>query len=150
MTNQDKKRWLQRYLEFDIEIGRMDKRIKVKLRRVDELRSLAERTTSVLTGMPHGGGYKSRDDIYVKLADLSREIDVDIDGYVDAMRKARIEQCKIEYAINSIADKTLIELLWLRYIEVVTFDQIAVKMPYCAMQVWRLHGKALEALDVVE
>ena len=65
-TSQQKKRWLQRYRELDQEI-------KQRLDTIDELRSLAERTTSVLAGMPHGGGYKSRDDIYIKLVDLGFE-----------------------------------------------------------------------------
>ena len=53
-------------------------------------------------------------------------------------------------AINDIDDGTLSTLLLMRYVDGATFEQIAVDMGYCIMQIWRLHGKALERLEVRE
>ena len=150
MTSQEKKRWLQKYRELNIEIGRSDKRINAKLQQIEQLRSLAERMTSTLTGMPQGGGYKSREDIYIKLADLGNETNSQVEEYLGDKRKAKQMQEDIIQAISQLDDPTLRQLLWLRYIDGSVFEQIAVDMGYCIMQIWRLHGKALERLEVME
>jgi len=148
MTSQEKKQWLQKYRDIESIIARTDKRINAKFMQIEQLRSLAERTTSVLTGMPHGGGYKSRDDIYIKLADLGNEVNEDIDDYVDDKRIAEKLQNEIMLTISAIEDVTLQKLLWLRYIDGCTFEQIACDMNYCIMHIWRLHGQALQKLKI--
>ena len=90
--------------------------------------------------MPHGG-CSSREDIYIKLVDLSREIDASIDRYVDKRKE-------VERSIGAVPDATLQTLLRYRYLNGMTFEKIAVEMNYCYMQICRLHGKALDELVI--
>lgn len=134
MTNQEKKRWLQRYRILDREINQ-------RLDQVDALRSLAERMTSVVTGMPHGGGSKSREDVYIKLVDLRNEVHQKIDDLVDMQRE-------IESVISLIENTKLRELLFARYVNLKAFEQIAADMHYSFRQIYNLHGAALNAIDM--
>ena len=131
MTSQEKKSYLQRYTK-------LDKAINQKLLERDRLRSLAEKCTSSITGMPRGGT-SDRTDTYDRLAEIEEEINAEIDKYV-AMRK------EIEAAIDTVGDITLKTLLRYRYLDGLTWEKIAVEMGYCYMQVCRLHGKALSEM----
>lgn len=134
MTSQEKKRWLQRYRVLDQEINQ-------RLDQIDALRSLAERMTSVVTGMPHGGGSKSREDVYIKLIDLSGEVNQKVDGLVDMQRE--IESC-----IVLIGNTKLRDLLLMRYINCKSFGRISADMHYSLRQVYSLHGAALSAIEI--
>ena len=80
MTSQDKKQWLKRYTE-------LNKAINQKVSELDRLRSLAEKVTSTYSDMPKSPSFENhREDTYAKMIDLSKEIDAEIDKYVD-MRK---------------------------------------------------------------
>jgi len=149
-TSQQKKKWLQQYHTLTREIDRTNRRINSALQEIDVLRATAEKSTTVLTGMPMGGGFKGPDDVWVKLIDLSNEVNLLVEKYVDERRDAECKLAGIVTAINSIDDGALRTLLLMRYVDCSTFEQIAVDMGYCIMQIWRLHGKALERLEVRE
>lgn len=89
MTSQEKKQMIQQCQALDSEINQ-------RIDQIDVLRSLAERMTSVVTGMPHGGGSKSREDIYIKLVDLSNEVNQKIDEYIDLKYAALLKGIKIK------------------------------------------------------
>ena len=91
--------------------------------------------------MPKGGG-SDRADLYVKMIDYSNEINGQIDEYVDIRKD-------IEAVINTVQDLTLRTLLRYRYIDGLTWEQIAVTMNYCYMQVCRMHGMALNELKML-
>jgi DNA-directed RNA polymerase specialized sigma subunit len=55
---------------------------------------------------------------------------------------------EIERVIETVGDFTLQTLLKYRYIDGLTWEQTAVNMEYCYMQVCRLHGKALEKIKL--
>lgn len=101
MNSQEKKRYLQQYCK-------LDKVIIQKLEEYKRLESLCTNATSAISGMPNGGNWNA-EDWYVRLADLSKEIDREIDRYVD-LRK------EIEEAIDGVEDKTLQTILRCRYI----------------------------------
>ena len=149
-TSQQKKRWLQRYRELTRDIERIDRRITSCLQEIDTIRATAEKSTTILSGMPMGGGFMGPEDVWVKLIDLSNEVNQLVDKYVNERREAERKHKEIADAINSIDDGALKTLLLMRYVDGETFEQIAVDMGYCIMQIWRLHGKALERLEVRE
>ena len=64
---------------------------------------------------------------------------------IDAAVEKRKE---IETVIETLEDKTLQLLLRYRYIDGMTWEQIAVKMRYDYRWVLRLHGRALERLTI--
>lgn len=149
-TSQQKKKWLQGYRELTRDIERIDRRITSCLGEIDSIRATAEKSTTILTGMPGGGGFRGPEDMWIKLIDLSNEVNLLVDKYVDERRDAECKLAGIVAAINGIDDGALRALLLKRYVDCSTFEQIAVDMGYCIMQIWRLHGKALERLEVIE
>ena len=148
MTSQEKKRWLRRYREHDVEIKQIDIQIDDLVSEIDVLRSMAEKTTTSLTGMPTGKGGKSREDTYDKMIDLSAEIDGKVDLFVNKKREVYAKRKEIENALNKMDDPVLKQLLIERYVNGKTFEQIAVDMAYCIRQIWRLHGTALEVFRI--
>ena len=148
MTPQQKKRWLQQYHSLTREIDRTNRLIDSLLQEVDALRATAEKSTTVLSGMPGGGGFRGPEDVWIKLIDMSNEVNQLVDKYVDQRRMLEGKLKAITTAISNIDDGTLRVLLLMRYLDGATFEQIAVDMGYCIMQIWRLHGKALERLEV--
>ena len=88
--------------------------------------------------MPKGVG-ASHEDMLIRLSELSKRIDEEIDAYVD-------KRGEIEAAINTVTEPVLQNVLRYRYINCMTFEQIAVQMSYSYMHICRLHGAALEAV----
>ena len=73
MTSQEKKKWLKRYRE-------LDKRINLKLERLAWLRSRAEKSTTDYSDMPRSPTTENqREDTYIKIIALGKEIDIDTD-----------------------------------------------------------------------
>lgn len=130
-NNQEKKRALQAY-------GKLNRSIEQKLLEYERVKSLCEKVTTTITGMPKGGGV-SHEDMLLRLSELSKRIDEEVDAYVD-------KRGEIEAAINTVMDPVLQNVLRYRYINCMTFEQIAVKMSYSYMHICRLHGAALEAV----
>lgn len=132
MTNQEKKAELKKY-------GDLNKDINRKLSEFERIKAMCTRMTTAFSDMPKAPGMKSREDLYIKLADMADEINADVDRYVDMRRD-------IERKIQSVDDTVLRTLLSYRYIDGCTWEQTAVNMNYCYMQVCRLHGKALNEI----
>lgn len=149
VTSQDKKRWLRRYSGLNREVEHIDRQIDTALQEIEAIRSTAERTTTTLTGMPAGGGFKSREDIYIKLADLSEEVDRQVDRFVEMRKQRMAQRAEISMAIVAIEDYNLKKVLMLRYCMGWQYEEIAVEMGYCIRQIWRFHGQALNKLVVV-
>ena len=129
--------------EYLSQAFRLDRSITSKLSQLDSLKALATRATSGLSGMP---GSDSPDPhrfeaTLVKIADLEREIDGEIDRLVDLKRE-------IKAVINSVADQEHRTLLELRYQCFMTWEQIAVTMNYSIRNVYRTHGNALKSIQI--
>ena len=73
--------------------------------------------------------------------ELDEEINKKIDALVD-FRKV------VESKINTVGNSTLRRILFLRYINGLTWENVAVVMNYGYRQVCRLHGKALSELKM--
>lgn len=129
------KEYLSRYKLLDTEIA-------LKLEQVEKYRELAE-YVSHMSGSGSGSGDKIGRTV-AKLVDLENEINAEIDKLV-------LLKQEIEATIAAVDDPTLRQLLTLKYINGHTFEQIAVEMNYCYMQICRLHGKAIKTVeDVIE
>lgn len=121
----------------------LDMRINNHLSEAERLRSLLERSTSTLTGMPRSGSYDSdrRETIMQRVWDLEAQIDTEIDKLVDL-------KTDIRKRINKVRDDRYQALLEARYLNHNTWEQIAEDMNYDRRQVTRLHGRALMEIDV--
>lgn len=135
MTNQEKKAWLLQYRSLCRRIGRMKKEQAEWMER-------AENMNAPVNGLPHGSGVSDKvGNTAAKIADLTAEINREIDKLVDLRRE-------IEKTISAVQDDTLRELLRFRYIDGEKWETIAIKMHYSFRNVLIKHGVALSAINI--
>ena len=87
-----------------------------------------------------GGGDDKMADTVVKIVELEEEINKDIDILIEHKKLAMD-------MIKSLDDDREQVILYKRYFEKKSFEQISVDTNYSWRQVHRLHGRALVALD---
>lgn len=131
--NELKIRYLSRY-------RRLNQRIDRLLGEQSRWREMALKITPVLSQTPGGGESGSPIE---RPMDKVLEIDEEIKREIDELRTVRQE---IRAALNQLEDENLKLLMEYRYIDGLTWEQIAVKMNYSYMQICRLHGKALRTI----
>ena len=131
--NELKIRYLSRY-------RRVSKRIDRLLEEQSRWREMALKITPGLSQTPGGGESGSPIE---RPMDKVLEIDVEINREIDELQIVRQE---IRAALNQLEDENLKLLMEYRYIDGLTWEQIAVKMNYSYMQICRLHGKALRTI----
>lgn len=122
---------------------RIDQRINSKIEQVASLHNLATKANSTLTDMPGSSNRNIHrmEDIIVKIVDLENEINQDIDTLVDL-------KTEIMQVIKKVDDLELQTLLEQRYLNFRTWEQIAVDMGYNVRHLYRMHDKALKAVQV--
>lgn len=125
-------------------IKKADTIIDEKLKELDQLRGMRYKVTQTLKlvmvsgGGTHGGFTDASDG----LIDLEREIDRDIDRFVDLKREAGSLLAQLENPLHY-------QVLHRRYIMGETFEQIATEINYTYRWVCIIHGRALEAFQKV-
>lgn len=134
MTNQDKIAWLRRYREAAAEQDRL-------MAEIARWRSLAERVSPTLSGMPAGSGGPAR---MIAAVERMDELEAELAEQIVERVATRRE---IGQAIDRVPDERLARLLRLRYIDGYTLEKIAVEMHYCYKQTKRLHWRALDVLE---
>ena len=133
--NELKIRYLSRY-------RRVSKRIDRLLEEQSRWREMALKITPVLSQTPGGGESGSRIE---RPMDKVLEIEGEINREIDERQSVRQE---IRAALNQLEDENLKLLMEYRYIDGLTWEQIAVKMNYCWRQVCRKHGQALTQITM--
>lgn len=136
-NNQDKIKYLKRYVLLDREINR-------KMEEVLHWRAKLEKVTPVLTPEPKGGGtiYVKTEAIVAKIVDLEQEINQDIDRLI-AIRD------NIKATIEVVEDDRERILLQYRYLDGRTFEWIAAEMELSWRHIHRLHSKALDKINLI-
>lgn len=125
------KEWLMRAWKIDREINILLEAQKATYDRLTGITAASDNTPVSGTKEPH------RFDSYTELTDK-------IDHRIDELCAVKAEVMDM---IEKIADNKLRELLIARYINCLTFEQIAVKMGCSPRWVMRLHKKALILVD---
>lgn len=130
-----KKEFLNQYLNAEKEIG-------IKLDQIARLRELSTKTTQTLTPDKVKSNSENRLESSVsKIVDIEREIGASI----DQLERTRLQ---VESVINSVPNVNQRNVLRLRYISGMKWEQIAVKLNYDYRWVLRLHGKALNKIAI--
>ena len=130
-----KKEFLNQYLNAEKEIG-------IKLDQIARLRELSTKTTQTLTPDKVKSNSENRLESSVsKIVDIEREIGTSI----DQLERIRLQ---VESVINSVPNVNQRNVLRLRYISGMKWEQIAVKLNYDYRWVLRLHGKALNKIAI--
>ena len=111
---------------------------------LDELRAMATRITPNYGG--EGGGTHQTGD---KLGEAVARI-IEAESRVsDELELLEATEREVIMTISSVQDGTLSTLLYERYINGKTWEQIAVCMNYSYRQITRMHGAALSAVKYV-
>lgn len=130
-----KKEFLNQYLNAEKEIG-------IKLDQISRLRELSTKITQTLTPDKVKSNSENRLESSVsKIVDIEREIGASI----DQLERTRLQ---VESVINSVPNVNQRNVLRLRYISGMKWEQIAVKLNYDYRWVLRLHGKALNKIAI--
>ena len=109
--------------------------IQAKTERAALWRQRAEYVSPV--GMSGNGSIRDRvGDTAVKIADLEREINTDIDALVDL-------ELDISTRIKAVARSNLRQVLELHYLNGLSLNEVAQRMHYSYRQICRIHGEAL-------
>lgn len=130
------KEYLRKYRTLRLAIVRLENKIEVEKGR-------ATRITSILSDMPRGG-MAHPDDLWVRLVDTKNE-------YEEKLRVVLHQQEEIEDFVSRIPNDMSRLLLQLRYIDCLSWSEIADLVHYEKRHVLRLHGTALnEARKIYE
>ena len=119
----------------------IDLHINAKIEQKEELRELALKTTTHITGMP-GSPNRNTDRLentVVKIVDLENEINDEIDRLIDL-------KADISRRIQEVDDNDCRLLLELRYLSFKRWKDIAEQMHCSLRNVHKIHEKALEKI----
>ena len=131
----DTKQYLQ-------QISRLDRMINNKLSEISQLIELAMSVYAVKNEerVQTTPNFDKIGTAYCKIEEMEEKLDKLIDEYVDK-KNLIISQ------IDGIENETYYEILFARYIEKKTFENIADEMTYSFRNVTRLHGRALQEFE---
>lgn len=118
-------------------------RARAALEHLEELESIATRVTPLYGGEGSGGQHQSGDEKMCNAVDKIIEAKNRVSDELETLEATDRE---IIGTIDKITDGTLHTLLYERYINGKTWEQIAVLMNYTYRRVTQLHGKALNAV----
>lgn len=120
------------------------KRARAALDHLDELRSMATRITPNYGG-EGGGSHQTGDKLGAAVARI-----VDAENRVsDELEVLEATEREVVNTISAVHDATLSTLLYERYINGKTWEQIAVAMNYTYRRVTQLHGAALLLVEQI-
>ena len=132
--NEKKKEFLRRY-------RRAVRREQEILNEIQRLRADKMFPSVCNDGMPRGSSQ----------TDLS-DYAANIDEAIEELKEERLEKIKIyreiEIRIRCVKDEDEQEVLRLRYIKGMKWEEVAVKMNYSYRGVLKIHGKALENFEI--
>ena len=135
MTYEQKIECLKSYRALDGKIESMTEQLQVWNAR-------ATKITATISQEPKAAG--SGDQLQ-RCIDQICELQTEIAQEMDKLRKRKQE---IETAIHGLNEKSYQDILWYRYIQGMTFEEIAIKMNYSWRQVCRKHKNAVEKLKM--
>ena len=111
-----------------------------KLEQIERLKSLSERTTTVISGAPGGRGSSLTSRIESALLRLDGQIDLLADD-INRLTEVRRE---VSEAIGKVADPTQRRVLEYRYLSFLTWREISHVMKAGLRTIYRLHKSALK------
>lgn len=121
----------------------LDSAIDTRLERITRLRALVSGRTARTDGMPRGGKSADWTDTVIKIAEMERALDVDIDRLIDLRRE-------IASVIAAVPDARYRTLLECRYLCGWSWRRIARAMNYSEDWTRHAHGRALQMVRVPE
>ena len=126
------------YLE---QVKLFDAHINNKLDELERLKGLVMKVTSTWKGdVVSGSGNQDKlGDAIARIVDLQREVNQAIDDYID-------KQKEIGAILDQITDPDQLRVLYKRYFDGLTWEQIACDMHMSYRNVCYIHGRALQTV----
>jgi len=123
----------------------IDQRIDSKLEQIMKLRESATKATATLSDMPRpdSPNVQSMEETIVKIVDLEREINRDIDVLVDLKAEAR----KVISKLDNPEQQLILEMRYLCY---KSWAEIAEDLSFSESNVYKIHGEALKRIVLPE
>ncbi len=121
----------------------LDQFINSKLMQVQSYRELATKTTSVIADARRADSpeLQRTAELVARIVDAEAEINEAIDELVDLKRE-------IAHVIGEVENRECRLLLELRYLCFQPWEQIAVALGYSIQHTYRMHGLALDAVNI--
>lgn len=130
--------------DFLKQVRLCDIHINNKLEEKARLQALALKITSSWSS-DHVSGSGEQDkmgDAVSKIIDLDKEIDKSIDEYIGKKKEVII-------VLEKIQNPDQLDILYKRYIQYETFEQISNEMSMSYRNVCNIHGKALQSVNEI-
>lgn len=123
----------------------IDQRIDSKLEQIMKLRESATKATATLSDMPRpdSPNVQSMEETIVKIVDLERDINCDIDALVDLKAEAR----KVISKLDNPEQQLILEMRYLCY---KSWAEIAEDLSFSESNVYKIHGEALKRIVLPE
>lgn len=116
-----------------------------KLEQIARLQSLATRTTTIISGTPHGAGTALSSRVEQAIVDVQGQSEFLADE-INHLLKVRRE---VADAINKVTDPTERRILEYRYLAFLSWKEIAHSMRTGLRTIYRLHDRALKNFAAV-
>ena len=126
--------------EYLNQIRELDAKIQQRQDEVEKLRAFVMSQSAKLDANRVRTDSPDQDPLAAKIAkyvDMEKEVDAMIDELIE-LKHTIIGQ------IHQLTGAKYIEVLWARYVDLESFDQIADSMGYSLQHVFTLHGRALQ------
>lgn len=130
--------------EYLSQLLNLERLISAKSLECERLDAMSKKVTSVLSDCKVDNSHDEgkQVDIVIRVIELKKDIEKQLKEYTDL-------QSKISKEINDVADIRYRSILIMRYVNGLSFMQIADMMHYGKRWTLVLHRKALEAFDRV-
>ncbi|MBQ5655943.1 MAG: DUF1492 domain-containing protein [Bacteroidaceae bacterium] len=131
--------------EFLRQVRLCDTQINNKLEEVANLKDMVLNVTSSLGGEVVSGGGGSQDklgDAVAKIVTLEGDINKLIDSYIN-------KKNYIRSVVDRLKSSDQIDVLYKRYFQYKTWEEIACEMHMSYRNVCYIHGRALQSVDAI-
>ncbi len=122
-----------------------EKMIEIKLEKIEETRDLALRVNQALNPVKVQGGQRKNivEEVAIKVAGLTQQLEKQVDEYKEL-------QNNVFELISEIPNKVQQEILELRYIHFMKWEDIVKNVSYESRYVLKLHMRALDIISKSE
>ena len=125
------------------QIRELEKEIEFKKSYIEQLRAIAEKSTSIISPTSSSCSNDSKlENCIVKIADAEAEISREIEELLN-------KQKEIRHTIAEIDDSDIIRILELRYILGMRWEEAEIFSGYSERHIMRLHAQGLALIDEI-
>lgn len=131
----------QKYLE---KISAMDEHIEQLKYELSELEK-SRVAVSAVNYDQHGSGSAKSEAAFEKTADRIADLELTINREIEAMAQYKYDAIHL---IQRLEDPKQTKILFMRYVQRKSFDEITVSLGYAPTYIYKMHKMALAELDI--